>query len=69
MTDRWQMKKYRTQATDLLAMWVAIDEQKALWKLDKGLEQQLSNSELAEKSARRVGLEIPSSIDHQMSQA
>ena len=62
------MKKYRTQAKDLLSMWIAIDEQKTLWKLDGGLEKKLSNEELAAKSARRVGLEIPTNINHQVSQ-
>ena len=57
------MKKLRTQADDLLAMWTAIDEQKALWKLDAGVEQKLSSGELASKSARRVGLQIPDSFE------
>ena len=64
VTDRWQMKKLRTQADDLLTMWTAIDEQRALWQLDAGVERQLSSSELAAKSARRVGLEVPDDLDY-----
>ncbi|OQS00981.1 hypothetical protein THRCLA_21649 [Thraustotheca clavata] len=58
-TDREKIKQYRGQATDLLALWSGVAEQKRLWFLDAGIEKRFSASEIVNKSARLVGLQVP----------
>ncbi|OQR98071.1 hypothetical protein ACHHYP_09162 [Achlya hypogyna] len=58
-TDREKIKHYRSEATDLLALWSGVAEQKRLWSLDAGIEKRFSPKEIVNKSARLVGLQVP----------
>ncbi|EGZ14106.1 hypothetical protein PHYSODRAFT_562498 [Phytophthora sojae] len=57
--DRAKMRAYRAEAIDYLMLLQGIEEQRHLWALDAGLEQKLSGHEIVNRSARRVGLEVP----------
>lgn len=57
------MQLLRQKGLDLLLLWGSLDERKAFWKLDAGVEKTYTPSELAAKSARRVGLEIPKVLE------
>ncbi|KAE8901911.1 hypothetical protein PF005_g13389 [Phytophthora fragariae] len=57
--DRTKMRAYRAEASDYLMLLQGIEEQRHLWALDAGLEKKLSGQEIVNRSARRVGLEVP----------
>uniref|UniRef100_A0AAV1TZV4 Uncharacterized protein n=1 Tax=Peronospora matthiolae TaxID=2874970 RepID=A0AAV1TZV4_9STRA len=58
-TDRSKIRMYRAEATDYLTLLHGIEEQRDLWALDAGLENELSSQEMVHRSARRVGLDVP----------
>uniref|UniRef100_M4BIR6 Uncharacterized protein n=1 Tax=Hyaloperonospora arabidopsidis (strain Emoy2) TaxID=559515 RepID=M4BIR6_HYAAE len=58
-TDRSKIRMYRAEATDYLTLLQGIEEQRRLWALDAGLENEISSQEMVHRSARRVGLDVP----------
>ncbi|KAG7385568.1 hypothetical protein PHYBOEH_008982 [Phytophthora boehmeriae] len=57
--DRAKMRAYRAEASDYLMLLQGIEEQRYLWALDAGVEQKLTGEEIVNRSARRVGLDVP----------
>ncbi|CAI5706614.1 hypothetical protein KXD40_006479 [Peronospora effusa] len=57
--DRTKMRAYRLEASDYLMLLQGVQEQRHLWALDAGLEKTISGEEMVNRSARRVGLEVP----------
>ncbi|KAH7470857.1 uncharacterized protein KRP23_10143 [Phytophthora ramorum] len=57
--DRAKMRAYRAEASDYLMLLQGVQEQRHLWALDAGLDKKLSGQEIVNRSARRVGLEVP----------
>ncbi|OWZ14163.1 hypothetical protein PHMEG_00012402 [Phytophthora megakarya] len=57
--DRAKMRAYRAEASDYLMLLQGVEEQRYLWALDAGVEKKLTGEEIVNRSARRVGLEVP----------
>ncbi|CCI48618.1 hypothetical protein ABG067_006763 [Albugo candida] len=62
--DSQKVNAYRQQAFDLLTMLNGIEEQKHLWFLDTGAENQLTSQEIVNRSAHRVGLIVPDALNN-----